>query len=317
MNEVCTIIVTHNAMKWSDRCFSSLINSIVKQQIIVVDNASTDGTKQYLKKHFPEVHLIENKFNIGFGRANNQAIDWALRNGVKYVFLLNQDAWINPDTISILLQNATDNKEWGLLSPKHLNPQNQDLEKSFQFYLTNDCSIKAQELFHKHYDQNDSVIIPFNFVNAAAWFIPVATLKEIGGFDSMFFYTGEDTDFANRLRYHKMKIGVCPSAIIYHDSGDYKKLLYNRSPQLYRISKKADALKTLKNINNSFIYALLKTYYYMGVDLLQSIGRIQLMIFHFKLILQISANLRAVYHIRNRVKQKGRHFLFDEHKNSI
>ena len=92
--KIFAIVVTYNGMRWYDRCFGSLRNSDMPVETIVIDNASTDETVSYIKEHFHEVCLIESKENLGFAKANNIGIKRALDNGADYVFLLNQDAWV-------------------------------------------------------------------------------------------------------------------------------------------------------------------------------------------------------------------------------
>jgi GT2 family glycosyltransferase len=104
--KIFVIIVTYKGHLWYERCFKSLRDSELPVQIIVIDNASNDGTVEYIRAHFPDIHLIESKENLGFGRANNLGMRYALDNGADYVFLLNQDAWIEPNTIGELVRIA-------------------------------------------------------------------------------------------------------------------------------------------------------------------------------------------------------------------
>ena len=73
--KVFVIVVTYKGMQWYDRCFTSLRNSTIPIQTIVVDNASGDGTVEYIKENYPEIMLIESKENLGFGKGNNLALN--------------------------------------------------------------------------------------------------------------------------------------------------------------------------------------------------------------------------------------------------
>ena len=95
--KIFVIIVTYKGNQWYERCFTSLRNSEYPVQTIVIDNASNDGTVEYIRENFPEIYLIESEENLGFGRANNIGMRYALDHGCDYVFLLNQDAWIKPE----------------------------------------------------------------------------------------------------------------------------------------------------------------------------------------------------------------------------
>lgn len=101
--KVFVIIVAFNGKRWYDRCFGSLRLSTIPVQTIVVDNASNDGSVEYIKERFSEIHLIASQENLGFGRANNMAMRYALDHGCDYVFLLNQDAWVETDTFERLI----------------------------------------------------------------------------------------------------------------------------------------------------------------------------------------------------------------------
>jgi len=91
--KVSVIIVSYNFEQWIDRCLGSLRRSTSPISVIVVDNGSKDKTTQIIEKNYPEVHLIKTGANLGFGKANNIGIRYAMEQGADYFFLLNQDAW--------------------------------------------------------------------------------------------------------------------------------------------------------------------------------------------------------------------------------
>ena len=219
------IVVTYNGMQWYDRCFGSLCNSEVPIETIVVDNASSDDTIAYVKDHFPQAHLIENDENLGFGRANNLGIRYAYDQGADYVFLLNQDAWIEPDTIGGLMAVAQSHPEFGILSPVHLNVEKNKIERLLLRRL-DDCKTTSPKLFDDMYFGRLKDVYVTKYVNAAAWFIPRHTIETVGGFDPIFFHYGEDDNYIQRVLYHGMKIGICPRLQVVHDN-DRPRPLYN------------------------------------------------------------------------------------------
>ena len=95
MKRIHTIIVSYNAMKWAERCFSSLRTSAVPLSVIVVDNGSTDGTQEFITTQFPEVEFIQSAENLGFGKANNLGIEMAYKNGADFFYLMNQNKSCN------------------------------------------------------------------------------------------------------------------------------------------------------------------------------------------------------------------------------
>jgi O-antigen biosynthesis protein len=95
--ELSVIIVNYNVKHFLEQCLHSVLKAskTISSEIFVVDNNSVDGSTQLVKEKFPQVHLIENKDNVGFSKANNQAI--RLAKG-KYILLLNPDTVVEEDT---------------------------------------------------------------------------------------------------------------------------------------------------------------------------------------------------------------------------
>ena len=211
------IIVTYNGKQWYDRCFGSLRKSTLPITTIVVDNASNDGTAEYIKKNYPEIVLIESDKNLGFGQANNKAMRYALDCGCDYVCLLNQDAWVEPDTLERLVSIHKHNPEYGIVSPMHLNEDKLSFENGFLHYLSDNHVIEL-EFVDDLYFHRLKEIYPIQYVNAAAWLLPRKTLETIGGFDPLFFHYGEDDNYMSRVLYHDYKIGICPGIHIVHDA---------------------------------------------------------------------------------------------------
>lgn len=214
--KIFVIIVTYKGHQWYECCFTSLRTSEISVQTVVIDNASNDGTVEYIREYFPEIHLIESKENLGFGRANNLGMRYALDNGADYVFLLNQDAWVEPNTISELVRIAEKYPDYGILSPIHLTVDKDHIECGLANYL-NDYKITDCKFFQDLYFNRVGEIYESKYINAACWFIPRKTIEVVGGFDPIFFHYEEDDDYINRLLYHGLKIGIAPKVRIVHD----------------------------------------------------------------------------------------------------
>ncbi len=215
--KIYLIIVTYNAMKWAERCFSSLRKSSVPVHTIVVDNGSNDGTQEFIKTQFPEVEFIQSAENLGFGKANNLGIEKAYKNGADFFYLMNQDAWIFENSIQNLLEvyeNYPKKEEIGILSPMHLDGTEKKLDvfldkyisQNFENRMISDLYLKITKPFYE-----------ISFVNAAHWFLPKATIEKVGGFNPYFFHYGEDNEYVNRLRFHGKKTLLCPESKVVHD----------------------------------------------------------------------------------------------------
>lgn len=216
MKKVFVIIVTYKGGQWYDRCFGSLRESTIPVQTIVVDNASNDGTVEYIKEHYPEIHLIESKENLGFGRANNIAMRYALDQGCDYVFLLNQDAWIGADTLEKLVDIHQRHPEYGLLGPVQVNAERTRVLDGVIKFLVNPDNVNLN-LFSDLMMGTADEVYPVAEINAAAWLLPRHTLETVGGFDPLFLHYGEDWNYLSRVLYHKMLVGLTPGIRVVHD----------------------------------------------------------------------------------------------------
>lgn len=238
------IIVTYNAEKWIDKFMASINNSTVKCKVIVIDNASQDATIDIIKSKHPDVDLIENHENLGFGAANNLGIKKALEEGADYVFLLNQDAWVEDDTFEKLIGIASSHPEYGILSP--LQMKNNNYERLFIDMIT--MGKYKYQLISDLMNNTIHDCYPVEFVQAAGWFITRQCLTKVGLFDPLFYHYGEDTDYARRVWRHNLKIGIATKAKMTHlnepscPSNKTKKLLYKKDLNL-AYSNRANWLK--------------------------------------------------------------------------
>ncbi|NAS29820.1 glycosyltransferase [Flavobacteriaceae bacterium R38] len=210
---VFSVIVTYNGIRWIKKCLESIIDQC---QVIVIDNNSQDDTVELIKNEFPEVQLLEQSKNLGFGKANNLGISIAMQKGADYVFLLNQDAYVDAAAIEKLSHFANSNKDYGIICPIHCNWEATHLERSFSEYI----NYANNKDFYSDYVLQKPIKTVYDvpFVAAAAWLITKECINRIGGFDPIFFHLGEDANYCQRVLYHGLKIGVLPEVRIYHDT---------------------------------------------------------------------------------------------------
>jgi len=221
------IIVSYNGMKWLPEC----LERTKPYSVIVVDNKSNDGTQNYIRTNHSEIILLEQEENLGFGKANNIGIFYALQRSADFVFLLNQDAFLEAETIQTLIDISIKNPNYGILSPVHLDGTGDKLDKSFLYYLKKNKKSDLLSDFVLNKEKKD--IYSFNMINAAAWLLPVKTLNIVGGFHPMFFLYGEDDNYCQRVLYHGLEIGVVPSTSIVHDSNNNNLNLPNEGSDKY------------------------------------------------------------------------------------
>lgn len=241
MIKLLVIIVTYNAMRWIDRC----LGSVAEWDVFVVDNGSTDGTQEYIKKNYGKVIFRQSETNLGFGRANNVGLQYALDKGYDYVYLMNQDAWVMPDAISALVSVSKKYPEYGILSPMHFQANMKHLDYNFGRYVTQ-WKWSHEMLEDWYYKRLTKEVYDISFTNAAHWLISRKCLMVVGGFSPVFPHYGEDNNYIDRLFYHKYKLGVVCNAIAVHDRENRSK---NKQKELY-LGCFITPICDLSNINN-------------------------------------------------------------------
>ena len=212
--KIYAIVVTYNGEKWIDKCFGSLRKSRIPVHTLAIDNASSDATVEKLGNEYPEVELIVNKKNMGFGRANNIGFQRAQEDEADFILLLNQDAWIEPDTLEGLVKIHNRYPEYGVLSPLHFDIENHSLldkncVHAFSIEMISDAVTgkSLKEVYH------------VSGIHAAVWFISKQCLKDVGGFDPLFYYRQEDVDYMIRVRNKGYKFGIVPLVKAFHQGG--------------------------------------------------------------------------------------------------
>lgn len=232
-------------MQWVDRCMGSLSQSAVPVSVVVVDNASTDGIVQYIRQNYPNVHVIETGSNLGFAKANNIGIRYALDHLADYILLLNQDAWLCEDyTITKLTDTFDEHGDAGIVSPMHLNACQNALDWKFATYLSADC---ISDAYFGILKDNYAV----DYVNAAVWLIKATCVRTVGGFDTnLFVHYGEDSNYLERLHYWKYKVYINTTVHAVHDrefrkeiENEYQQKVFHRDSQIHSMKR------NLGNIN--------------------------------------------------------------------
>lgn len=269
------IIVTYNGLRWIDKCLGSLKNQSLISSVIVIDNGSVDGTIEYIQEKFPNVNLIINQQNHGFGYSNNQGLKISLEDECQYAFLLNQDAWIEKDTLSNLIHAHERYPKFGILSPMHLRGDGKALDMKFSTFV---AQSENHELISDLYLHKNKLNAAYTvkFVNAAAWLVTKECFQKIGGFAPIYYHYGEDMDYANRVLFHGFEIGICPSAIIHHDRKNRIDLPEINQPKQYLKLKKIWHLIYLTDINHSFTIRFFKVLIDTSIHCITSLCHLRL-----------------------------------------
>jgi len=207
----CALVITFNGEKWIKNCLDSLLSGSLIPDVLVIDNASSDKTREIVRQ-FSKVELIKNEENLGFGKANNIGLKLAYQRGYQHFFLLNQDAFVLKDTLKVLVEQLDKENKYGILSPVHFANEHSEIDPDFEKYLRKG----SKQGYHAIRNKEKTGVIKVPFVNAAAWMISRGCLERVGLFHPAFFHYGEDLNFVHRLLHQGLKIGVVANTGIVH-----------------------------------------------------------------------------------------------------
>lgn len=228
--DVSIIILNYNTKQLTLSAIESVYRSETgyRYEIILVDNASTDGTVEAVRKNYPEVRTIVSPTNVGFSRGNNTGIRQACG---RYILLLNSDTIMQPDTLEIMVRFMDEHPNVGASGCKIILPDGQ-LDKAckrgfptpsasfyyafgFSKWFPNNPRFTQYQLSHLDSDQDypvDSLVGAFMLVRREA-------IDQVGLLDEDFFMYGEDIDWCFRIKQAGRQIYYYPYTHIIHYKG--------------------------------------------------------------------------------------------------
>lgn len=232
-------IVSWNTRDLLQKCLSSVFENLegIDAEVIVVDNASKDGSARMVQKQFPQVKLIEADSNLGFTKANNLAFRVATG---KYFLLLNSDTVVMPKAISRMVEFMDFYPLAGAVGCRLLNGDG-TLQRSCSCFPTVMTelydALYLSKLFPKskrfgryamsHWDFNS--IREVDFAGGSCLMLRRKTLEDIGLLDENLFMYSEETDLCYRMRMNNWKVFFIPDARVIHYGGQSSKLDINRT----------------------------------------------------------------------------------------
>ncbi len=201
MTRTAIIIVTYNGEKWIRKCLDALLQGTYVPDIFVLDNKSSDSTVSIVREYPVKLEISEK--NSGFGFANNILLKATLTQNYDYYFLVNQDLYVEKNTVEKLVEFAQNHPESGIIAPIQLEGSGKNVDQNFADYI------------HKSIDKGD--YYEASFANAAAWLLTKECLKKVGFFSPHFPHYGEDRNYAERTIFHQFKILIPKKIKVIHD----------------------------------------------------------------------------------------------------
>jgi len=236
---ISVLIVSYNVKQYLLQCIDSLLHSDYQGnfEIIVVDNHSFDGSVAAVKEKFPDVIIIENHDNPGFGKAVNQA---SIKANGDYFLILNPDTIVQENTLSVFVEYMKEQAHIGLIGPKILNSDGtlqQAAKRSFPTLgvalpkLLGLAKIFPNSRWASRYNLtflNSDETHRVDAISGSCMFIRSELYRKLGGFDEQFFMFGEDLDLCYRVKKKGFEVHyVSKTQIIHYKGESVKSAPYN------------------------------------------------------------------------------------------
>lgn len=217
MHKPVVVIPNLNGGNEVIEAIESLLSQTLKPFVVVVDNASTDGSPQNISSSFPGVKIISNSENKGYAGGVNPGIQLAIEEGAKYVAPFNDDAKADVHWLETLVSFLELHEEYAAVTCKVLKSDGNTIDSTGDFYTNWGLTFPRgrDEIDSGQYDNSTEVFT----ASGAASLFRVSALHEVGLFDEDFFAYYEDVDLGFRLQLAGWKIGFSPEAIVYHKIG--------------------------------------------------------------------------------------------------
>lgn len=232
--DLSVVVVNYNVKEYVANLFASLYRAAegISMEIFLVDNSSVEGSISYLKERYPTVNYIRNKENVGFGKANNIAIEKAQGT---YTLIINPDTLVSEDTLHSCIAYMKAEPEMGAIGCKILNADGSfapESKRGFPSIWNSFCKASGltalfpkSNIFGSYYANNieENEIGEIQVLSGAFMFFDTALLQKLAGFDERFFMYGEDIDLCKRVYEEGRKIGYLPTTNIIHYKGESAK----------------------------------------------------------------------------------------------
>lgn len=257
---VSVVNITWNGKELLKAHLPSLKNlNYPNYEVIIVDNASTDGSVEFAKNSYPEFKIIQNKKNLGTAEGSNVAID---KTKGKYIFWVSNDMEFDPNILDHIVKHCEEDDSIGICTVKMRRIKNGELVKEidsvgadvdiFGFPVSRGINKPDKG----QYDYSTEVFFSFG----GAMFIRKSVLEEIGGYDPDYLTLGDDIDLSWRAHLAGYKVVVKPRAFLYHRVSATLGTTHSRVQKRY-LSERNTLRTLLKNYSKGYLIFILPLYF--------------------------------------------------------
>ncbi|RZS95195.1 glycosyltransferase family 2 protein [Cecembia calidifontis] len=236
-SSVAVILVNWNGYALTKRCLLSLEKvSYWDFSVIVVDNASEDGSYEKLKSEFSFAVFLKNDKNLGFTGGNNQGIAYAMEQGFDYILLLNNDTVVQPDFLEELVLASKNNPDCGMVQPLILFLGSRDRIWSAGGKMVRSIAFAKTLGDHKKLSEYPLKDRQLDWATGCCILIPRTVIQKTGALENSFFAYFEDVDWSLRVRKAGYKILLASKSIIFHEGSASSKKAHDEgtlSPKVF------------------------------------------------------------------------------------
>ena len=263
-NKLAIIIVNWKQYELTLKCLSSVYKSKFKDfEIVLVDNESNTEKLKNLLKNFKKIKVFQNDENLGFGAANNIAINYAIQNNFEYLMLLNNDTEVDENFILPLLNIINNDNLIGAVQPLIMNYNNKNSIWSAGGYVNKFFGYTST-------NKNSNGNLKLDWITGCCMLLKTDLIKKVGLIDENFFAYYEDVDWSLRIKDLGYSLKLVNTSLVYHygsKSSENSSFEGSLSPKVHYLNFK-NHLYLLRKHNDKFnstgfiIYQLIKLFFY-------------------------------------------------------
>jgi len=237
--KVLIVIVNWNGKDILQECLESIKKLTYPRErykILVIDNASSDGSQQFVSQQYPDCSLFENNTNIGYVKAVNQGIEYGLQAETDYIWIFNNDVVVEENSLKKLVEVGEENEKIGVIAPViycYDDPEKIDnIGYSINFWIGRLKKLKyGQDVFKNHNER----IADIDSILGCSNLIKTTVFKKVGLLRPLYELYFEETDFNTRVRRKNLRVVVVKEAKVLHkNASTMNKFIFRRAYLLLR-----------------------------------------------------------------------------------
>jgi GT2 family glycosyltransferase len=214
---VVTVVLNWNGRQDTLACLDSLEKTThASHRIVVVDNASGDDSVAAIKQQFRNIHVIENRKNLGFSGGNNLGMQWAIKHGADYCFVLNNDTLVDSQAISYLVDTIHSDRSIGAVGPLIIYMEHQDTIAALGGEIRWARAEAIQGYNLTPVSQAPRTALATEFLTAAAILVRKEAIQKAGTMPEGYFYGMEDAAWCHRIKQAGFRLVADPRAKVWH-----------------------------------------------------------------------------------------------------